>query len=107
MSEQLTFNLVLPEQGLIQLWTPDEIYDRLSSSNVLSCVEDRRVERKGANVQPKLLAEYLSMWSNTQPHGGLIIVGVDDDGGIGGCVRLGTEHKNNIEKLSHLCPTAR
>jgi hypothetical protein len=47
------------------------------------------------------------MWSNTQPHGGLIIVGVDDDGGIGGCVRLGTEHKNNIENLSHLCPDAR
>lgn len=107
MAEQLSFNLTLPAQSLIQLWTPDEIYDRLSDGNISQFVEDRRVERKGTNVQPKALAEYLSMWSNTQPHGGLIIVGVDNDGTISGCKNLATSHKNNLENLTHLCPDAR
>jgi len=53
------------------------------------------------------MAEYLSMWSNTQPHGGIILVGIANDGTIEGCKSLGTEGKNNLEKLSRLCPDAR
>lgn len=107
MAEQLSFNLVLPSESLIQLWTPDEIYDRLNEANLHQFVEDKRVERKSIQVQPKTLAEYLSMWSNTQPHGGIIIVGVENNGRVTGCAKMAPEHKNNLESLTRLCEDAR
>ena len=107
MDEQLSLTLTFPTETLTQLWTPDEIYDRLSASNVRQFVEDRRVERKGIGVQAKALAEYLSLWSNTQPHGGLVIVGIENDGTITGCRNLSPEHKNGLESLTQLCPDAR
>lgn len=107
MSQQLTFDLSFPSETLIQLWTPDEIYDRIDASNVLAFVEDRRVERKGIGVQPKALAEYLSMWSNTQPHGGIIIVGINNGGEVEGCLGLSPARKNDLESLTQLCPDAR
>ncbi|MHB0667860.1 AlbA family DNA-binding domain-containing protein, partial [Roseomonas mucosa] len=99
MADQLSFNLSLPPDTLVQLWTPDEIYDRLDQQNINKFVEDRRVERKGPLVTPKVLAEYLSMWSNTQPHGGIIIVGVEDDGKITGLSKISSSQKNNLESL--------
>ncbi len=46
------------------------------------------------------------MWSNTQPHGGLILVGIDDDGSLSGCASLG-KGINALENLTPLCPDAR
>lgn len=103
----MSFDLALPIKGLTQLWTPIEIYERLNADNVRQFVEDRRVEHKSIGVQPKALAEYLSMWSNTQPYGGLIIVGINDDGEVGGCKAMAHSHKNDLENLTHLCPDAR
>jgi ATP-dependent DNA helicase RecG len=107
VTEQFSFDLTLPEERLVQLWTPDEIYDRLSEHNLKQFLEDRRIERKNGSVQPKAMAEYLSMWSNTQPHGGIILVGIEDDGKITGCRNISIEHKNALESLSGLCPDAR
>jgi ATP-dependent DNA helicase RecG len=107
MAEQFSFNLVTPETGLVQLWTPDEIYDRLNADNVAQFAEDRRVERKSTAVQPKTMAEYLSMWSNTQPHGGIILVGLDDNGRVSGCKQMPTAQRNALESLTHLCSDAR
>lgn len=107
MAEQLSFDLPLPLPGQIQLWTPDEIYDRLDASSIDLFKENRRIERKGAAVQRNALAEYLSMWSNTQPHGGIILVGVENDGTVTGCARMSREHKNEIESLTPLCSDAR
>lgn len=107
MDEQLSLGLIFPADELKQLWTPDDIYDRLDEEAVRVFAEDRRVERKGIGVQPNALAEYLSMWSNTQPHGGLIFVGVDNDGSIAGCKSLSPSHKNALETLTPLCPDAR
>lgn len=104
--DQLSFDLPLPAAGLTQLWTPIEIYERLDAENIYKFLEDRRVEHKGIGVQPKALAEYLSMWSNTQPHGGLIIVGINNAGQIEGCNALSQSHKNSLESLTHLCPDA-
>lgn len=107
MSEQLDLGLPPPAESLIQLWTPDEIYDRLKSENIGLFLEDRRLERKRVSVQPKALAEYLSMWSNTQPHGGILLVGVEDGGAISGCKQTSQTHKNALENLTPLCPDAR
>lgn len=107
MDEQLSLGLIFPADELKQLWVPDEIYDRLDEAVVKAFAEDRRVERKSTKVHPNALAEYLSMWSNTQPHGGLILVGVRDDGKIEGCKHLAATQKNAIEALTPLCPDAR
>lgn len=107
MGEQLAFTLPIPAEGLVQLWTPSEIFERLDSGNVEHFVEDRRIERKSVSVQPRTLSEYLSMWSNTQPHGGLIIIGVDDAGRVTGCKSAAISHRNSLESLSTFCPDAR
>jgi ATP-dependent DNA helicase RecG len=107
MIDQLSFDLHSASPALVQLWTPDEIYDRLDASNVHWFAENRRIERKGINIQPRALSEYLSMWSNTQPHGGLILVRVEDNGVICGCKAMALSHKNSLESLSSLCPDAR
>lgn len=69
--------------------------------------EDRRVERKPAMIRPKELAEYLSMWANTATEGGLIAVGVADDGKLLGCLGVETAHTNRLESEScNYCPQA-
>ncbi|TCH98917.1 hypothetical protein EJV46_10205 [Roseococcus sp. SYP-B2431] len=106
MAEQLSLLLRLPPPGLVQLWTSAQIFEQIDSDNIHHFIEDRRVERKSTNVQAKSLAEYLSMWSNTQPHGGLIIVGIDDQGRIVGC--KGQEsHLNDLESCGIMCPDAK
>ncbi len=47
------------------------------------------------------------MWSNTAPDGGLILVGVSDDGSITGCKSLDPKDKNTLEQTHVYCPDAR
>jgi ATP-dependent DNA helicase RecG len=47
------------------------------------------------------------MWANTQPHGGVIFVGVGNDGRILGCAKSEQAHVNKIYKVGQLCPDAR
>lgn len=106
MGDQLNLIFDVQPKGIVQLWTPDQIYDLLSADTLDQFKEDRRIERKSNKVQPKALAEYLSMWANTQPHGGIILVGIANDGSLEGCKILGPEGKNNLEKLTRLCEDA-
>ena len=46
---------------------------------------------------PMLLAVYVSMWANTPPAGGLIAVGIEDDGKITGCTTQG-QHAVEVER---------
>ncbi|TXM71457.1 ATP-binding protein [Methylobacterium sp. WL69] len=93
---QLTFDFNVPLDGLPQLWTPDDIFDCLDQSAIERFKEDSRIERKRAAVSKKDLADNLSMWANTQPSGGIIFVGVEDDGTISGCKNIEQEHINEI-----------
>jgi len=106
MGDQLDLNFEVKPEPIVQLWTPDQIYDALSMETLETFKEDRRIERKSNKVQPRALAENLSMWSNTQPHGGIILVGIANDGSLEGCKVLGADGKNNLEKLTRLCPDA-
>ena len=47
------------------------------------------------------------MWANTQPHGGIIVIGVQDDGQIAGCKSASTETLNRFEQLRQYCPDAK
>lgn len=48
------------------------------------------------------------MWANTPPSGGLIVIGIEDDGTVSGCSKAGTDHINNLEWASGsiFCPEA-
>lgn len=90
---------------LQQLLTPDEIYAR-AESIAQQIAEDRRIERK-ARIQPAALADNFSMWANTSPDGGLIAVGISNDGQIPGCKALNQKTINELEAGPDKCPQAR
>ena len=71
-------------------------------------VEGRRIEFKSlSKVNFDGISEYLSMYSNTSD-GGVLLLGVENDGTITGCSKLGTKKLNDLEKIQvRWCPQAR
>jgi ATP-dependent DNA helicase RecG len=70
--------------------------------------ENSQIEWKPAGVHTESLGAYFSMWANTAPDGGLLVIGISNDGSVSGCVRTEQEHLNNIEKAGYtFCPEAR
>lgn len=107
MNEQFELELRQPREKLPQLWSVDEIYDGASVELLKMFKEDGRIERKSARVEPRQLGECLSMYANTSPDGGVIVIGMEDDGRMTGCGRLDTSRLNAIERLNEYCPDAR
>jgi ATP-dependent DNA helicase RecG len=105
--EQLAFDFNAPLPSLPQLWTPDDIFNTGDEATILSFKEDHRVERKSGRVKQRDLADYLSMWANTQPHGGIVIIGMEDDGSITGCAGLSQSQLNDIRSVQRLCSDAK
>lgn len=105
--EQLGFDFSAPTHELPQLWTPDDIYNDCDQKTIETFSEDRRVERKRVEIGQKDLADYLSMWSNTQPSGGVMFIGVDKNGKLLGCKHCETSHLNDLETARRHCPDAR
>jgi ATP-dependent DNA helicase RecG len=105
-SEQLALNFdPVASPPLISV---GEIYTAASDSLLPQIKEDRRIERKPATYQPKALGDYFSMWANTMPEGGVIVVGIENDGAISGCSKVGTTHINKLERVGDVyCPDAR
>ena len=102
---QLTFSWETPSAVL----TPDDIFLLVDEGELLGRLfEDKRLERKSAGIHCRKLGEYICMWANTAPSGGLIAVGIEDSGEITGCHRLSQEQVNNIEKAAFVfCSEAR
>jgi len=65
-----------------------------------------RLDRKRAQVSQRDLSEYLSMWANTQPSGGMVLIGVEKNGEISGCKGTEQEHINTLHTARRLCPDA-
>lgn len=100
--------LELDFEGVPELLTPGEIYDRASKGLLSQIKEGRYLERKSSRVQGKTLGEYFSMWANTSPEGGLIVVGIEDDGEFVGCSGLDQKSLNKLESAGRIyCPDAR
>lgn len=76
----LDFDAVKP--SLEQLMSPDEVFEQADEGLLRRMGEDRRIERKPASYSGSSLGEYVCMWANTPPDGGLIIVGMLNDGGF-------------------------
>jgi ATP-dependent DNA helicase RecG len=70
--------------------------------------EDRRIERKPSRIDPRQLGDYFSICANTQPHGGVIFLGVTDDGEIEGCSSLDPKRRDELEQAGRTyCADAR
>jgi ATP-dependent DNA helicase RecG len=102
---QLSFTFETPSA----LLTPDEIFGLDDHSEIWRRLEEGRCwERKPPGFHPKAPGEYLSMWANTVPTGGLIAIGVEDDGTISGCHKLNQNQINALEKAAFVyCSEAR
>ena len=106
--KQLELKLEPPTIRSIKLMSVKEIYDNLETISVTELKEDRRIERKAATVQARALGEYFSVFSNTPPEGGIILVGVEGDGTIGGCGTSDQRHINELERSGDVfCPDAK
>lgn len=102
------FTLLNEKSTPLLLLSEDEIYSRDDAELISSIKEDSRIERKPIGIQDSFLGDYLCMWSNTTPNGGLVAVGVEDDGELSGCIKKGVGHLNNLESSGMtFCPEAR
>lgn len=89
------------------LLTPDEIYGMANERILREFREDRRLENKSASIHTKELGEYFSMWANTSPAGGLIVVGIRNDTVFEGCSSLSPTNLNRLEATAEEhCPDA-
>lgn len=86
MEKQLALNFDDAERrSVLELWRVDELYEEASEELLRKLYEDNRLERKPPGIHAEPLSEYVCMWANTAPEGGLLVVGVNDDGEIIGC----------------------
>jgi ATP-dependent DNA helicase RecG len=86
--------------------TVEEIWATATAELLIRLREDRRIERKPIGIHGRELAEYFSMWANTVD-GGLVVVGMEDDGQISGCASAGTYHNKLESQARDNCPDAR
>ncbi len=84
------------------------MYEMIDEASLLMLKEDRRLERKPPGFRPKEIGDYFNMWANTVPEGGILVIGMENDGAFSGCHNLSQTQLNEIEKCHHTyCPDAR
>lgn len=106
MEQQLSLDL-RPSYDSLAVWSPRDIWNNLTADLLDQLHEDRRVEHKIASIHLDELAKYFSMWSNTS-EGGILLIGIDKHRKPEGCLGVGQDKINGIEKLhTNLCPLAR
>lgn len=108
MAKQTKLKLQPPSTAILETWTPDDIYERVDDDVIAGLGEDRRVERKPARFDPRQLGDYFTIYANTQPHGGVVFLGVTNDGEIEGCSKLDKKRRDDLEQSGRIyCPDAR
>jgi ATP-dependent DNA helicase RecG len=105
LPEQLSLNF--PKETL-PLLTVNEIYEKADQPLLEALKEDRRLERKSAGVQSRSLGDYFSMFANTKPDGGVLVIGRENDGQMSGCSNASQNHLNDLERTAdNHCSDAR
>ena len=99
-----------PEQAVEAhraLLTPDQMWEAIDAKALVEAHEDKRIERKPANFSREKIGNYLSMWANTEPDGGIVVVGMTNNGLFEGLGAGGTSGINRLEKVgTTFCPEA-
>jgi len=107
-ARQLQFNFTFNKEKPTELLSVQEIFDQADENLLKRAGEDRRIERKPCGIHPAELGKYLSMFANTKPDGGVVIVGIENDGKITGCRRLSQNQLNSLERTGDThCPDAK
>ncbi|MEE4209815.1 MAG: ATP-binding protein [Parvularcula sp.] len=106
MTDQLGFGFMgALSDALAELMTPREIWERATVADLSRLSEDRRIEFKRGRVSRTDLAKYYSMFSNTTPEGGVVFVGVDDNGVPTGMMSESVSDRNAVENFHiQMCP---
>lgn len=100
MADQLDFFSILENPTVEQLLTPDQVYETDDIDLILRLGEDHRLDYKSARRQPKDFARELSAFGNGPSHmGGVIVVGVENDGSISGCKFLEGDGLQKLESF--------
>jgi ATP-dependent DNA helicase RecG len=106
--EQIGFDFEYMPKRTARHMTVDELYDEMSIQIAVDMEENQKIERKSARISPRELGVYFSMWANTPPFGGVIVVGVENDGKPTGCNKVSTNHLNDLHRAGDVyCPEAR
>jgi ATP-dependent DNA helicase RecG len=77
-----------------------EIFDTVDQHLLNALFEDRRLEHKPPSIHCKELGEYISMWANSGPDGGLIVIGIEDGGVMKGLTQQGPKRWNELQVVS-------
>lgn len=109
IQHQLTLGLDLEDgDPLLEILSPHDMWEQISQHELARYSEDRRIEFKSSSIHFAELAKYYSMFSNTSPEGGVILIGVNDNGVAEGCKSLSVHQLNALEKFHFdFCPEAR
>lgn len=93
---------------LLELLSVNEIYATADQELLFKLKEDKRIERKTAGIHPESLQKWFAMWANTPPDGGIIALGIEDDGSFTGCLKLSPDRLNAIDLIADKhCPDAK
>lgn len=107
--DQLSLLDLLEKPPIEALYSPDQIFDSEEVALFSRLTEDHRFDRKSARVQPKELAKYLSAFGNgPSVDGGVLVIGIENDGTVSGCKSLNQDRLSQLERLGeNLCPDGR
>ena len=104
----LPFDHVFEPEDHPALWTPRDIWVRLSHKLLRYFAEGRRIDyNSGRRVDFEDLAIFYSMFSNTTD-GGVLVYGADSDGIPHGCSKMPETTLNKLEHFHfNVCPQAK
>lgn len=106
--EQIGFDFTMPITRPIRLWSADELYDGMNVIVAVDASEDNRIERKSAVYRARELGDYFSMWADTAPDGGVILLRVENDGVLSGCSGVAQKRLNELQRAGEVfVPDAR
>jgi ATP-dependent DNA helicase RecG len=106
--EQIGFEFTFTPKRDARLMSADELYDEMSQQIAVDIDENHKIERKSARYGAKELGDYFSMWANSSPNGGVIVVGVENDGRLAGCNAISVDRLNEIQRAGDVyCSEAR
>ena len=109
MDQQLSLLELLERPTVEALAKPDFLFTTNDWKFVISHPENTRFERKSAKVAPGRLAECLSAFGNGPAvEGGIVVIGIENDGTLAGCSSVGPEKIQQLEFMGRdHCPTGR